>query len=395
MSDTKDPFSDPTQAFSKLFDLQDEAAQSIFGQMMPGVAPKMPDLSEAGAWAKNAATMQSMWLSFQAEQAAKISKEMPDPTRWMAYLDSFHKRMPMVDMAAQQQFWGDSMSMWKGVLGQFGGQFGDNSDAAPELPRKDKRFRDERWQNNPVFALIHQTYLLMAEQLESMVDRLDGVEPDKKEQLRFSVKAVVDALSPSNFAATNPVVLERTLETKGENLVKGMQHMLDDMRRGQLTHTDPDAFTLGENIAVTPGKVVHETPMYQLIQYSPSTEEVLEVPLVIFPPWINRFLHSRPRSGKELHPMGGRAGPDGLRGQLEIGRRLHERRSVGRLHPQSARNDRSHPRAAEGAAGPRDRLLRGRNYPCGYAGDPRSARGAGQGEERDLLHRAGRFREGW
>ncbi|ABC64127.1 PHA/PHB synthase family protein [Erythrobacter litoralis] len=289
MSDTKDPFSDPTQAFSKLFDLQDEAAQSIFGQMMPGVAPKMPDLSEAGAWAKNAATMQSMWLSFQAEQAAKISKEMPDPTRWMAYLDSFHKRMPMVDMAAQQQFWGDSMSMWKGVLGQFGGQFGDNSDAAPELPRKDKRFRDERWQNNPVFALIHQTYLLMAEQLESMVDRLDGVEPDKKEQLRFSVKAVVDALSPSNFAATNPVVLERTLETKGENLVKGMQHMLDDMRRGQLTHTDPDAFTLGENIAVTPGKVVHETPMYQLIQYSPSTEEVLEVPLVIFPPWINRF----------------------------------------------------------------------------------------------------------
>ena len=285
MSDT----TDPTEAFSKLFDLQDEAAQSIFGQMMPGAAPRMPDLSDAGAWAKNAATMQSMWLSFQAEQAAKLSRELPDPTRWMAYLDSFHKRMPMVDMAAQQRFWGDAMSMWKGVLGQFGGQFGDNSDAAPELPRKDKRFRDERWSSNPVFALIHQTYLLMAEQLQGMVDQIDGIDAEKREQLRFAMKAVTDALSPSNFAATNPVVLERTIETKGENLVKGMQHMLDDMRRGQLTHTDPDAFTLGENIAVTPGKVVHETPIYQLIQYSPSTDEVLEVPLVIFPPWINRF----------------------------------------------------------------------------------------------------------
>ncbi|WP_435418580.1 class I poly(R)-hydroxyalkanoic acid synthase [Parerythrobacter aurantius] len=284
---------DPDRTFSKLFDLQDEAARSIFGQMMPGAMPTgMPDLaslSDAGAWAKNASTMQAMWLSFQAEQAAKLAKELPDPTRWMAYLDSFHKRMPMVDLSAQQAFWGDALQMWQGVLGQFGGQFGDNSAAAPELPRKDKRFRDERWSNNPVFALIHQSYLLMAEQLEGMIDRIEGVDKDKREQLRFAVKAVIDALSPSNFAATNPVVLERTLETKGENLVRGMQHMLDDMRRGQLTHTDPDAFKLGENIAVTPGKVVHETPLYQLIQYSPSTGEVIETPLIIFPPWINRF----------------------------------------------------------------------------------------------------------
>lgn len=195
----------------------------------------------------------------------------------------------MVDLSAQQQFWGDAMNMWKGVLGQFGGQFGDNSEETPDLPRTDRRFGDERWRSNPVFALIHQTYLLMADQLEEMVDRLESVDDEKREQLRFAVKALVDALSPANFAATNPVVLERTLETKGQNLVKGMQHMLNDMRRGQLTHTDPDAFKLGENIAVTPGKVVHETPMYQLIQYAPSTETVLAVPLVIFPPWINRF----------------------------------------------------------------------------------------------------------
>ncbi|MDC0886680.1 class I poly(R)-hydroxyalkanoic acid synthase [Altererythrobacter sp.] len=281
---------DDASAFSKLFALQEEASRAVFGQLMPGAAPQLPNIADTAEWAKNGAKLQAMWIKFQAEQTAKAPSQLPDPAKWMSFLDGFHKRMPMMKPEAQMQFWGDTMALWKGVLGQFGGSGFDLSKAAElTLPRTDKRFKDERWQSNPVFALIHQTYLLMAEQMESMVDNLDEVEPEKREQLHFAVKAVVDALSPSNFAATNPIVLERTLETKGENLVKGMQHMLTDMRRGQLTHTDPDAFTLGENIAVTPGKVVHETAMYQLIQYSPSTGDVLEVPLVIFPPWINRF----------------------------------------------------------------------------------------------------------
>ena len=96
-------------------------------------------------------------------------------------------------------------------------------------------------------------------------------------------------MSPANFLLTNPVVLKRTLETKGQNLVRGMRHLITDLERGQLTHTDPDAFTLGENLAATPGKVVLETQMFQLLQYSPTTKEVYQVPLVIFPPWINRF----------------------------------------------------------------------------------------------------------
>ena len=112
---------------------------------------------------------------------------------------------------------------------------------------------------------------------------------EKKQQLVFAVEALSEALSPANFLLTNPVVMKRTVETKGQNLVRGMRHLITDLKRGQLTHTDPDAFTLGENLAATPGKVVYETNLFQLIQYSPSTEDVYEVPLVIFPPWINRF----------------------------------------------------------------------------------------------------------
>jgi polyhydroxyalkanoate synthase len=177
------------------------------------------------------------------------------------------------------------------VLGQYGVQTGSGDEGQPaaELPRKDRRFADPRWREQPVFALIHQTYLLLAEQITAMADGIEGVEPAKKEQLRFATRMLVDALSPSNLPLTNPLVLERMAETKGESLVKGMEHLLADLRRGQLTHTDPDAFRLGENIAVTPGKVVLETPMFQLIQYAPTTDKVLGVPLVIFPPWINRF----------------------------------------------------------------------------------------------------------
>jgi polyhydroxyalkanoate synthase len=96
-------------------------------------------------------------------------------------------------------------------------------------------------------------------------------------------------MSPSNFPATNPEVLARTIETRGENLLKGMQNMLADMAKGQLTHTPGDAFELGRNLATTPGKVVHRTPLYELIQYTPVTETVMKTPIVIFPPWINRF----------------------------------------------------------------------------------------------------------
>ena len=162
----------------------------------------------------------------------------------------------------------------------------------PELEEKadkDKRFAAPQWRDNPLFDMIRQSYLLVSERLLGAVDAIEGVDAKQREKLRFMTKSFVDAMAPSNFALTNPLVLERAMETKGESLLKGLEHMLGDISKGQLTHTDPDAFEVGRNIAVTPGKVVKRTPLYELIQYSPTTDEVLETPLIIFPPWINRF----------------------------------------------------------------------------------------------------------
>ena len=169
----------------------------------------------------------------------------------------------------------------KAISGEGSGETG--------LPRKDRRFSDPAWSAHPAYALMHQTYLMVAEYFREAAASMEGIDKEKKLQLKFAVDALTEAMSPANFMATNPVVMKRTVETKGQNLVSGMRHLITDLKRGQLTHTDPDAFKLGENLAATPGKVVHETPMFQLVQYSPTTKEVQEEPLLIFPPWINRF----------------------------------------------------------------------------------------------------------
>src|SRR3712207_2870587 len=150
-------------------------------------------------------------------------------------------------------------------------------------------FRSKEWREHPLFDMIRQTYLLVSERLLGSVDALEGIDPKTREKLRFTTKAFVDAMSPSNFALTNPQVIERAVETKGESLLKGLEHMLDDLSKGQLTHVQPGSFEVGRNIAVTPGKVIKQTKLYQLIQYTPTTDQVFETPLIIFPPWINRF----------------------------------------------------------------------------------------------------------
>ena len=142
---------------------------------------------------------------------------------------------------------------------------------------------------HPFAAVLKQSHAMMAEAARASLDAAEGLDPTKREQLRFATESMLAAMNPDNSPLTNPRVAARALETKGESIAKGMANLWADTARGQLTHTDTHAFKLGENIAATPGKVIHETRLYQLIQYTPTTKQVLEVPLVIFPPWINRF----------------------------------------------------------------------------------------------------------
>jgi len=284
---------DGPDPFTNLFEAPAKFARALFAPMAEAAGGNPLSAEDMRHWAEVGTKLQTMWLEYQAEQLADPQALVPwmDPARWMGLAQDWYRQMPLADPAQQQALWQEGMEVWQQVLAQYGLGAGGQEEArdAADMPRRDRRFADPRWRAHPAYALIHQTYLFLAERVVEMVDRIDGLSDDKREQLRFTTRTMTDAASPANFPLLNPVVMERTLETQGENLVTGMEHLLADLRRGQLSHTDASAFTLGENIAVTPGKVVHETPLYQLIQYTPTTDTVLATPLVIFPPWINRF----------------------------------------------------------------------------------------------------------
>ncbi len=283
-------------------DMQGEAMREMMaGKGLEPLLGQGLEVGDMAEWSATAAQLQKLWFDFathQAQSAAeKASKgagaNMLDPAQWLLISQSMLGQLPKGMFEAQAKFAEGQMQLWSGVMQSFaagatGGKVAEAPDAAT-LPKSDRRFADPAWRAHPAFLLLHQTYLMLADYFRSAVKGIDGLDKPKRQQLEFAVTALAEAMSPDNFLALNPVVLKRTIDTKGANLVRGMQHLVGDLKRGQLTHTDPNAFRLGENLAATPGKVVHETPLYQLIQYSPSTAEVLEVPLIIFPPWINRF----------------------------------------------------------------------------------------------------------
>lgn len=158
---------------------------------------------------------------------------------------------------------------------------------------RDRRFRDETWQQHPLFHTIKEIYCLNAESLLTAVGQVGEMDPRSRQKLVFYMRQYVDALSPSNFILTNPEVLRETLERKGENLVEGFNHFLEDVSKGngnlQISMADFDAFEVGKTIACTPGKVMFENKLLQLIQYEPTTEQVYKRPLLMVPAWINKF----------------------------------------------------------------------------------------------------------
>jgi polyhydroxyalkanoate synthase len=202
-------------------------------------------------------------------------------------------------MHAQLGFWQDYMTLWQNTAWRM---MGMDSHAVIEAASDDRRFKDDAWKENEVFDFIKQSYLLSARFVQDVVKEVDGLDPRTAQKVDFYARQFCDAMSPSNFLLTNPEVLRKTAETGGENLLKGLNNLLTDLERGRgklhIKMTDTDAFRLGENIAVSPGKVIYQTDLMQLIQYSPATEQVLKRPLLIIPPWINKFyiLDLRPKN---------------------------------------------------------------------------------------------------
>lgn len=251
-----------------------------------------PEEAQRAAQALNE-RCQRIMQQFWERQAEQHGFQIPDPLvvgKAFFELGAAMLQDPAKLAEAQAKLWQGYADLFEAASKRLSGE-----EAAPvaEPAPDDKRFKDEAWSENVVFDTLKQSYLLTSNWIRDAVREVDGLDPKTREKVTFYTRQWVDALSPTNFAATNPKVIQRTLDTKGENLVKGLDRLLEDLERGEgqlrISMTDETAFTLGENIAVSPGKVVFQNDLMQLIQYAPSTEKVFKRPLLIVPPWINKF----------------------------------------------------------------------------------------------------------
>ncbi|MEQ1615328.1 MAG: alpha/beta fold hydrolase, partial [Hyphomicrobiaceae bacterium] len=191
---------------------------------------------------------------------------------------------------AQGELYRGYMDLWNGTMRRL---MGDSVEPIAKPQSGDGRFKDSEWSANPYFDYWKQAYLLTTQWAEQTLSNTPNLDERTRHKADFLMRQIAAALSPTNYAATNPEVLRETFATNGRNLVEGMEQLLKDMDKSgpmlKISQTDTSAFEVGRNLAVTPGKVVFQNDVFQLIQYTPTTATVHEVPLLIVPPWINKF----------------------------------------------------------------------------------------------------------
>ncbi|HEY0524139.1 MAG TPA: class I poly(R)-hydroxyalkanoic acid synthase [Stellaceae bacterium] len=218
------------------------------------------------------------WTEITRALSALSTRAMTDPFHATAAAANFGIRM-----------WQETAEAWLSTTARFwGASPADQQHAGRGGGETDKRFDAPEWENHPFFRLLKQTYIAASEQLLKEADRED-VDPAERQRLLFHIRQFVDAMSPTLFLPTNPAALRRALETGGGSVADGMRNLLADMREGRLSLTDTQAFAPGKNLALTPGKVVFRNRILELIQYSPRTEKTHAVPLLVMPPWINKY----------------------------------------------------------------------------------------------------------
>jgi polyhydroxyalkanoate synthase subunit PhaC len=259
-----------------------------------GVSPSLPDAEEfAREIGEIAEKSQQLVSEFLKRQPADEGIGMASPLAIGAAFFEMTARMmsdPSRLVQAQLSLWHDYMTLWQRTAQRF---LGGPAEPVIEPVPGDRRFRDSAWHDNTVFDYVKQSYLLTARWLQNTVRTIEGIDERTARKIDFYTRQFIDALAPSNFLVTNPEVLRATIESRGENLLHGLKNLLEDLERGKgrlaIRMTDMAAFRIGENIAVTPGKVVYQTDLMQLIQYAPATDKVKRRPLLIIPPWINKF----------------------------------------------------------------------------------------------------------
>ncbi len=236
---------------------------------------------------------QRLLTAMNPKRHVPTSLQGPSPDLYAKAASAYWTEMvnnPGKIIEQQVAFWGKSVKHYieaQHVLAQ--GKL-----AAPEDPTPaDRRFAHELWETNPYFNFIKQQYMMNAEAIRESIDAIDTMDAAEKKRLEYFGQQIVDMFSPTNFLATNPEALSLAAETEGESLVQGLENLIKDLEANDgdliVTLADKDAFQVGENLATTPGDVVFRNHLFELIQYTPTTEKVHEIPLVIFPPWINKF----------------------------------------------------------------------------------------------------------
>ncbi|MFZ5669879.1 MAG: class I poly(R)-hydroxyalkanoic acid synthase [Pseudomonadota bacterium] len=226
----------------------------------------------------------------QADSPAALS---PDPFHVAPALTDVMGRLaaqPDRLLRAQADLFSRYLDLWQSTARRMAGE-----EVAPvvEPPKGDKRFLAPEWGEHPVFDVMKQSYLLTSGWLNSLVSEVEGVDPLEKRRVEFFIRMLTDAISPSNFLMSNPAALKAAMESHGESLVRGMENFAADLARGNgqlaISQTDMEQFRVGENVATAPGKVVYQNDILQLLQYAPTTDQVREIPLLLFTPWINKF----------------------------------------------------------------------------------------------------------
>ncbi|MDF8354263.1 poly(3-hydroxyalkanoate) polymerase subunit PhaC [Ensifer adhaerens] len=234
----------------------------------------------------------SAWLAPResGQKSDTFAEPVTDMVKTLSKVSEYWFSDPRRTLEAQTHLMGSFFEIWSRTLHRMSGE--ETAEPAA-LQRNDKRFTDEDWVKNPFFDFIRQAYFVTSDWAERMVEDAEGLDDHTKHKAAFYVRQVSSALSPTNFVTTNPQLYRETVASSGANLVKGMQMFAEDIAAGRgdlkLRQTDTSKFAIGENIAMTPGKVIAQSDVCQVLQYEATTETVLKRPLLICPPWINKF----------------------------------------------------------------------------------------------------------